>query len=198
MSLLILHTLPEEVPSSRGTLTISLCGFRRCVSQPRRNNSCLAPFSLHQQCCKSHLTAQESISGSGRARSCCKPVLLPIHKLPCSWTASGKHPDPPKEQSEHRAKVGLTQGVFPQAPLSAHPGMLLRSWEKQEGKQQARVLGLLAALSPIPFAFAKQSLVLFGREQGDQDKGGRRATSCAPFTCWAERLQTASRGPPLA
>lgn len=33
-----------------------------------------------------------------------------------TMAASVKHPDPPKEQSEHRAKVGLTQGMLPQDP----------------------------------------------------------------------------------
>lgn len=78
--------------------------------------------------------------GSGRARGSCKPASLPSCEPPCSQTVSGEHPDPPKEESGCRAQVGITQGMSPpgcptDAPLSAHPGMLLRSWEKQERKQ---------------------------------------------------------------
>lgn len=141
MSLLIpaclLHTLPKEVPSARGALTISPYSFKLFVPQPRRNTSCPAPFPLHQQCHKSHPTAQES---SRQARGSCKPASLPSHKPPRSQAVSAEHPDPPKEEGECRPQVRITQGMSApgcptDAPLSAFPGMLLRSWEKQEGKQ---------------------------------------------------------------
>lgn len=80
--------------------------------------------------------------GSRRARGSCKPVSLPSCEPPCSQAVSGDHPDPHKEESECRAQVGITQGIVParfpnrcSTPISAHHGILLRSWEKQEGKQ---------------------------------------------------------------
>lgn len=108
MSLLIpaclLHMLPKEVLSARGTLTISPQGFRRYIPQPWRNTSRPAPFPLHQKCHRSHHSPRECIMGSGRAGGSCKPVPLPRHKPLCSGTAHGEHPHPSKEDSECRAR----------------------------------------------------------------------------------------------
>lgn len=69
-------------------------------------------------------------------------------------------------------------GCATDAPLPALPGMLVRSWEKAEGKQGARGLGPQLALCAVPFASSKQSQR--GRERGDGDEGGCRAMNLLP------------------
>lgn len=92
-----------------------------------------------------------------------------------------------------QSPVGMTQGMpLPgcptDAPHSAHSGVLLRSWEKQEGKQWDRILGVHVALGAIPFALDKQNLVACGRKWGDQGGGEHRSIGHALLPAWERNL----------